>query len=233
MFDHRHLAAALESVSSLPADPIAPVADDDGPVRRRPRVGRSSDPRRRILDALIETVASRGYDRTTIERVLSVAKVPAPVFDEHFENKQDCFLQAIDELIGQLEHAVLEQLRRQAPWPERIQLGLQTLLAELAEHPDGARAGILHRAPAAPDLGGRRRRHRLDRAPAGARGTHRRATHAAPRSPLLHAHALPRTPPRDDRRRAERGSLTRHTRRDRRRAERGPGGQTPAYSFPP
>jgi|SRR5665213_218279 len=143
MFDHRHLAAALESVSSLPADPIAPVADDDGPVRRRPRVGRSSDPRRRILDALIETVASRGYDRTTIERVLSVAKVPAPVFDEHFENKQDCFLQAIDELIGQLEHAVLEQLRRQAPWPERIQLGLQTLLAELAEHPDGARASMV------------------------------------------------------------------------------------------
>ena len=29
-----------------------------------------SDPRRRLLDAMIETVALRGYDRTTVSRVL-------------------------------------------------------------------------------------------------------------------------------------------------------------------
>jgi AcrR family transcriptional regulator len=102
-----------------------------------------SDPRRRILDALIVTVANRGYDRTTLERVLHVAEVPAPVFDEHFEDKQDCFLQAIDELIRRLELTVLERISRSAPWPERIRLGLQTLLRALALQPDAARVAIV------------------------------------------------------------------------------------------
>jgi AcrR family transcriptional regulator len=146
MFDHRHLAAALESVSSVPAEPIAPEPGNEQPVRQGPRTvrtARSSDPRRRILDAMIETVAQRGYDRTTLERVQGVAKVPAPVFDEHFEDKQDCFLQAIDEFVGKLECMVLERLRRPAPWPERIRLGLETLLEALAENPDGARVAMV------------------------------------------------------------------------------------------
>jgi AcrR family transcriptional regulator len=108
-----------------------------------PKTGRSSDPRRRILDALIETVARRGYDRTTLDRVLHLAEVPAPVFDEHFENKEDCFLQAVDELIGRLECMVLERVHRPAPWSERIRLGLETLLAALACHPDGARVALV------------------------------------------------------------------------------------------
>jgi AcrR family transcriptional regulator len=143
MFDHRHLAAALESVSSVPADPISSGADSEALARRGFGINHAADPRRFIFDALIETVASRGYDRTTIERVLSVAQVPAPVFDEHFENKQDCFLQALDKLIGRLEQQLLEPPRRPVSWPERIRLGLETLLTELAEHPAAARVAIV------------------------------------------------------------------------------------------
>jgi AcrR family transcriptional regulator len=121
VLDRRHLAVAPE--------PSAAV--------------RSADPRRRILDALIATIARRGYDRTTLERVLHVAGVPAPVFDEHFENKQDCLLQAIDELIGRLECTMSEQISRSAPWPERVRLGLQTLLRALARHPDAARVAMV------------------------------------------------------------------------------------------
>jgi AcrR family transcriptional regulator len=104
---------------------------------------RGGDPRRRIIDALIATVAQLGYDRTTLERVLHTAGLPAPVFDEHFENKQDCFLQAFDELIGRLECMVLERIARPLPWPERIRVGLQTLLYALAGHPDGARVAMV------------------------------------------------------------------------------------------
>jgi len=143
MFDHRHLAAALESVSSVPAEPIAAATDSDALPRRGLGIDRSTDPRRQILDALIETVARRGYDRTTTEHVLSVARIPAPVFEEHFENKQECFLEAIDELIGRLDQLLCERLDRPAPWPERVQLGLETLLAALAEHPDGAHVAMV------------------------------------------------------------------------------------------
>ena len=142
MFDHRHLAAALESVSSVPTEPAA--AADDAPARRQGwEINRAANPLPFIFDALIETVARRGYDRTTIERVVSVAEIPAPVFDEHFENKQDCFLQALDELIARLERKLLESLHETASWPERIELGLRTLLTTLAEQPAGARVAMV------------------------------------------------------------------------------------------
>jgi AcrR family transcriptional regulator len=121
MLDRRDLAVVLE--------PSAPV--------------RSADPRRDILDALVQTIALRGYDRTTIDRVLALAEVPTPVFDEHFEDKQDCLLAALDELIARIESAVSERVDHSAPWSERVRFGLQALLAALAQHPDGARVAFV------------------------------------------------------------------------------------------
>jgi AcrR family transcriptional regulator len=151
MFDHRHLAAALESVSSVPAEPSAAGIDSEGLARDGFGTYRCADPRRQIFDAMIETVAHRGYELTTIERVLSAAQLPAPVFDEHFEDKQECFLQTLDELIARLEQTLQARVPREAPWPERIQLGLQILLGELAGHPDSARVALVEcfRAPEA------------------------------------------------------------------------------------
>ena len=121
MLDRRHVAVVLE--------PSAPV--------------RTPDPRQRILDALVQAVALRGYDRTTIDCVLHIAEVPAPVFDEHFEDKQDCLLAALDELIGRIECAVLERTDGRAPWSERMRTGLQTLLETLACNPDGVRVALV------------------------------------------------------------------------------------------
>lgn len=121
MFDHRHFAVVLE--------PSAPV--------------RSPDPRRRVLDALVQTVALRGYDRTTIDHVLHVAEVPEPVFDEHFEDKQDCLLVALDELIGRIGCTISKRIDGVTSWSERVRVGLQTLLAALACDPDGARVAFV------------------------------------------------------------------------------------------
>jgi AcrR family transcriptional regulator len=101
--------------------------------------GRSCDPRERILDAMIATVSYRGYDRTTMERVLQSAAVAAAVFEEHFDDKQDCFLQALDELVARVEADVHEALETGATWPERVRLSLEALLGALTEDPDGAR----------------------------------------------------------------------------------------------
>jgi AcrR family transcriptional regulator len=146
MFDHRQLAAALESVSGLPAETIAPTADDaaEGALTGlEGGIARYCDPRRQIFDAMIETVAQRGYDRTTIERVTGAAQISAPVFEEHFEDKQDCFLHALDRIFGRIEQILLARVSWSAPWPERIQIGLRALLVELAEHPDSARVALV------------------------------------------------------------------------------------------
>ncbi len=80
-----------------------------------------------------------GYAHTCIERVCSLANVSAAVFDEHFESIQDCFIQANDELIGELELVVLRDCCGEEPWPQRIQRGLRALLAMVAKYPDRAR----------------------------------------------------------------------------------------------
>jgi len=143
MFDHRHLAAALESVSSVPAEPITAGIDVDGLAHHDLRIYRYADPRRRIFDAMIETVAHRGYDLTTIERVASVAGVPTAIFDEHFEDKRECFLHTLDELIARLEQTIQARVDEQMPWPERIEVGLRALLTELAAHPDSSRVAMV------------------------------------------------------------------------------------------
>lgn len=108
------------------------------------------DPRRRLLDAMIETVALRGYDRTTVSRVLSSADVQEAVFSEHFRDKHDCFLQAVDDLIGRAERSALEQFQRVVPWPERVRLALESLLDALSRHPDGARVVLVEMLGAGP-----------------------------------------------------------------------------------
>ncbi len=101
------------------------------------------DPRVRMLDAMLATASYRGYDRTTVERVLQDAKVAPAVFDEHFADKEECFLQALDALIARIEDMVRERVERAVPWPERVRGGLEALLSALAEDPDGARVVLV------------------------------------------------------------------------------------------
>lgn len=113
------------------------------------------DPRMRILDAMIATASYRGYDRTTVERVLQTAKVAPAVFDEHFADKEECFLEALDALITRVECRVRERVERAAPWPERVRESLGALLGALAEDPDGARVVLVESLCACPAAGER------------------------------------------------------------------------------
>jgi AcrR family transcriptional regulator len=117
----------------------------------------SLDPRRRLFQAMIETVSLRGYDRTTVSRVLSVAELEEAVFSEHFRDKRDCFWQALDELIGRAERAALELLEIDAPWAERVRVGLARLLQALAANPSAARVLLVEMLGAGPEACERRR----------------------------------------------------------------------------
>ncbi len=140
----RHRADApqpfMPNVSAPPAGLTIAVEDA---MRPGLRSGRARNPRWRILDALVHEVANSGYERTTVERVARVADVPEPVFEEHFEGKEDCLLVALDELISGLRRIVHERIACQTLWSERVRLGLQTLLTALACHPDGARVAMV------------------------------------------------------------------------------------------
>jgi AcrR family transcriptional regulator len=147
MFDHRQLNPELGSFENHFAH--AALA-----VETVPRC----DPRKRLLDAMIDTVAMRGYDRTTVSRVLSTAGLPEAVFTEHFRDKHDCFMQAVEATIGRVECATLELFGLDLEWQERVRLGLQMLLRALAEHPAAARVTLVDVLGAGPAAS---QRHRM------------------------------------------------------------------------
>jgi AcrR family transcriptional regulator len=99
---------------------------------------------------MIDTVALRGYDRTTVSRVLSGAEVQEAVFSEHFRDKHDCFMQALDDLLVRAEDWALERFQQAAPWPERVRVALGSLLEALAHNPDGARVVLVEMLGAGP-----------------------------------------------------------------------------------
>lgn len=127
MFDGRRIADGDEIPA--PAPPHEPA------LATLPR----GDPRQRMLDAMIHSVAQRGYERTTISRVLTCAELPEAVFSEHFNDKHDCFMQALDELITSAERAAIEHFARPVSWPERVKGALRDLLDALASNEDVAR----------------------------------------------------------------------------------------------
>jgi AcrR family transcriptional regulator len=146
MFRHRRSTAGFEAVGGASAEAQLAVVTHGG-----------GDPRRRLLAAMVETVALRGYDRTTTSRVLSNAGLEEATFSEHFYDKHDCFMQATDDLLGRVERAALAQFQQGAPWPERVQLALQSLLCTLAHNPAGARVAFVEMLGAGPEACERQR----------------------------------------------------------------------------
>lgn len=136
---------------------LHPTQDSYVPVATVVATVSRSDPRRRLLEAMIETVAQRGYDRTTVSRVLCNADLQEAVFTEHFHDKHDCFCQAVDDLIGRVELAALEQFQGDTPWCECVRAGLQSLLYALARDPNGARVTLVEMLSAGPSACERQR----------------------------------------------------------------------------
>jgi AcrR family transcriptional regulator len=136
---------------------VAPKQTADSSPRGVVAVAPRSDPRKRLLEAMIETVALRGYDRTTISRVLSSAGLEEAVFSEHFYDKRDCFWQAVDELIWRGERAALEQFELDATWGDLVRIGLERLLSALAEEPDATRVLFVEMLSAGPSACERQR----------------------------------------------------------------------------
>ena len=52
--------------------------------------------RNRMHGAMVEAVALRGYERTSVKQVVGLAGVSRRSFYEQFANKQECFLATYD-----------------------------------------------------------------------------------------------------------------------------------------
>ena len=80
----------------------AGVVERDG----RSTAGGARRDRRRILDAMVDTVAVRGYADTDIDEVIERAGVSRPVFARLFSSKEECFVETISDAVRSLVRTV-------------------------------------------------------------------------------------------------------------------------------
>jgi AcrR family transcriptional regulator len=103
-----------------------------------------------MLEAMIDTVAERGYYETSIVEVARRAGVARRTFYEHFGDKESCFIAAHDWLLERLARYAVPAYERPGSWPERIRRGLAALLTAIAYRPEGARLAFLEILAAGP-----------------------------------------------------------------------------------
>jgi AcrR family transcriptional regulator len=106
--------------------------------------------RRRMMDAVAELTAERGYEATKIADIVRRAAVARKTLYDNFDGKEDLFLSAVDTTLTEMRIAVEEACGRNGSSEGRIVAGLEALLDFIAEHPDACRMAMVEAISATP-----------------------------------------------------------------------------------
>jgi AcrR family transcriptional regulator len=126
--------------------------------------------RERLLAAIAQEVAARGYRSTTITDVVKLASVSTRDFYELFKGKEECFLAAFGVLRDHLEQLIGDAVAGEDDWPHQVIAALRAGLDFFAAEPDLARLCLLESVSATPTIAVRFRESVLACVPALAVG---------------------------------------------------------------
>lgn len=115
---------------------------------RRPVDGMTADQvvehqRGRILLAVADSVAEKGFAAATVSDVILRAGVSRATFYEQFADKQDCFLAAFDAAAARVIDTVGEALPARLPDPAAFDAVIAAYLDALLEAPQFARVFLV------------------------------------------------------------------------------------------
>jgi AcrR family transcriptional regulator len=125
----------------------------DAPPASVTRTSAHADQRRRILRAVGECVAERGYSDVTVELIVKRAHVSLRTFYKHFASKEACFVALFETTFTTAETKIRERLAAEArPWSDQVVLALRTLIEQIVEEPVIARAVIVESPTVGPAI---------------------------------------------------------------------------------
>jgi AcrR family transcriptional regulator len=87
--------------------------------------------RARILAAMVEVSAEHGAANVTVLHIVERAGVSRRTFYELYSDREDCFIDAVDEALTRASRYVLDNYDRAARWDMRIRTALVGLLSFL------------------------------------------------------------------------------------------------------
>jgi AcrR family transcriptional regulator len=100
-----------------------------------------ANPPERILRALAAVVADKGYPDTTVAEVVERAGTSQRTFYEHFDNKEDAIVAALDSGSAYMLAAALPAFRRADDWQHAVHDTIEAMFRWGAEEPEYARMG--------------------------------------------------------------------------------------------
>jgi AcrR family transcriptional regulator len=127
------------------------------------RAGTLTGRHQRILQGMLEAVGTRGYERATVQDAISAAGVYRQAFYDSFQDKEDCYLQALDAGSAWIELAVREAAAGETTWRGQLRGALTGLLQFLDRRPAMGRA-LLVEVHAAGPLAVEKRTEAMERA---------------------------------------------------------------------
>ncbi len=121
----------------------------------------ASNQRSRLIGAMIEEVAERGYAGTTLARLVALAGVSKRAFHELFGTKEAYFLATYDAIVENAIRRIGVAYRCEGDWQTRLRAGFVAYAAEVVEEPKAARLVLVEVLGAGPAALERMRRTRL------------------------------------------------------------------------
>ncbi len=113
--------------------------------------------RERIITAMVDTVAERGYNATTVANITKAASVSRRTFYEHFADKEACFLAAYDMVAEHIRNSMRAAAAAFGEWPQQVRAALGTMLSFLAAEPELARLTMIEPVAAGGEIAARHR----------------------------------------------------------------------------
>ncbi len=124
---------------------MQPPKDSDTQRTRSPEAHR-----RRAVAAMAAAVAEQGYAATTVEDILTRARMSRRTFYQLFRNREECFLATYDSALEEaMERLALAHGGNGKQWPGQVETALAALFEYLASEPGLARVWLVE----APSVG--------------------------------------------------------------------------------
>lgn len=96
--------------------------------------------RQRILRGMLEAVGTQGYEQTAVQDAIASAGLYRQAFYDNFEDKEDCYLHALDAGLEWVEIAMRRAAAGEPTWRGQLRGALAGLLSFLDEEPEIGRA---------------------------------------------------------------------------------------------
>ena len=152
----------VNETAALPRSGDHSIFADPGALPRGPhwltREQVATSQRTRLMAAIVDVVAERGYAAATIAAITRRAGVSPKTFYEHFKDKLDCFLASYQVFVETLMARMAAEVAPDASWHDFISSTLVAYLLTLEDNPSVARAFLIEMHGAGPVARRRRRK---------------------------------------------------------------------------